>query len=117
MKQRSVSEMKGHNCRPQNKLPREGSRLRRVYDRIAEHRGRVVELPWDEFDGRHHLVHESIAHLRNWYALDIRVDRRFKKDVRSSFACLAGEWDERGDYVDYIAEARQPGDAGEEDLP
>ena len=95
MKMMSVSEMKGQFKRAEyvEKPPREGTRLREIYDMFKEKPG--LPIHWSTH------TNECIAlgQLRDFYGLDIRrVDKH-----RRGLWILAGEWF-GSRYRDYVQE-------------
>lgn len=79
--------------------PREGSRLRAIYDALQSNKGAPVEI---------HLDGNELRQLSDFYGLDIRnVRRGFHREGcqgwREPAHLLAGEWFGRV-YIDYVAE-------------
>lgn len=98
MKPASASQIKGTKRRgpPPRSLPREGTRLRALYDLFMANKGAVINRPLTiEFD----LGGIAIEQLRNFYGLDIRC-------VGYGQWLLAGEWFGRV-YIDYVAERHE----------
>lgn len=89
MRCESVASIKG-NSHFQNPKPREGTRLREVYDLFYLNKGLPVEFFHSGKDN------SSLIKLIDFYGLDIRCISRGKW-------VLAGEWFGKV-YVDYIAE-------------
>jgi hypothetical protein len=85
-----ASEIKKQSRRQINSVPREGSRLRALYDLFHENRGRVIHFAASTGNGR------PICDLIEYYGLDIRRIARCKW-------VLAGEWFGLH-YRDYISE-------------
>ena len=97
----SVSAMKGERRSPPlQKLPGEGTKLRKFYDILQANKGK----PFDynirrEFGG---YSANFMSQLQDFYGLDIRV-KRLGRGVDHAEYLLAGEWFGRV-YVDYVAE-------------
>lgn len=84
---------------PLKSIPRDGSRLRFVYDLFQANKGKVIEFQ-PSLIGDPRIV----AQLQDFYGLDIRRVRNGSSRVgRISTWVLAGEWFGRV-YVDYVAE-------------
>jgi hypothetical protein len=95
----SVSRLKGNNKGPEQEKPREGTKMREVYDRLFEHAGRQIPFDFDPC---------ILYALMNFYGLDVtRVQRKsFKKNTCST--CIrAGYWDGKT-YFDCIAALMTP---------
>lgn len=91
------SKSKNQKGAPLQSVPREGTRLRAVYDLFQAQRGLPVEY-------QHGQGERLFAQLTDFYGLDIRRLRNGSSRVgRISTYILAGEWFGRV-YVDYIAE-------------
>ncbi len=86
MRCQTVSKAKGKCKRTLNDIPREGSKIRAVYDLFQANKGRVIFI---NFNG----VHPD--QLTDYYGLDIR-NMGYGKWV------LAGEWFGKV-YLDYIS--------------
>jgi hypothetical protein len=88
-----------HQGRTPQQVPREGTRLRALYDLLWENRGRFVDLGTLHKDD----INRIHGDLRDYYGLDIR-GRRVRDGTRGGHNawCLAGEWVGRG-YIDYCA--------------
>lgn len=80
-------------------LPKEGSRIRWIYDRLMENKGQPIPLKLNASgDSR------RMQSLQDFYGLDIRrLQSGNSRTGRSSLYVAAGEWFGRV-YVDYIAE-------------
>lgn len=94
-------EAAGHIKRdvaPTQLAPREGTRVRRMFDLLKANKGVPISMPLTMFDGgtRGHNRSRVIMDLQDYYGLDIRNLGRGKW-------VLAGEWFGRT-YVDYIAD-------------
>jgi hypothetical protein len=93
MKQMSAAQLKRtRRGRPPDALPKEGSEIRRLYDYFYQNRG--IPVPYL------HVTHNHGTQLRQLtviYGLDIRR-------VSKGMYCLCGEWNQRGVYIDYVAE-------------
>lgn len=78
-----------------SRTPRPGTRIRRMYDLLAAHKGRVINAPLTMFEGgtRHRNRAHEIEALRDQYGLDIRK-------LGQARWILAGEWSGRN-YIDY----------------
>jgi hypothetical protein len=72
--------------------PREGTKLRELYDLLQANRGKPVKVALSKFCGYQH----GIDQLRDFYGLDIRK-------VRQGVWLLAGEWF-GATYRDYVAD-------------
>lgn len=104
MRVESVSSLKHtKHSRPLQKIPREGTNIRAVYDLLMERRGLPIEVPLTVLTGNGKRI---INDLTDFYGLDIRK-------LRSKCWVLAGEWIGRV-YVDYIAEALANSDSKKE---
>ena len=96
MKMMSVSEMKGRFIRPayEDKGPREGTRLRAIYDMFKGKPGLPIR-----FNAGRSNDYIAFTQLRDFYGLDIRrVDRN-----KQGMWILAGEWF-GSRYRDYVEE-------------
>jgi hypothetical protein len=82
-----------------NILPREGSRLRAIYDELMENKGFPIQGGFTNRDKN------CVEQLQNFYGLDIRIFRHGKGRGKGSTSVwiLAGEWFGKT-YVDYIAD-------------
>lgn len=79
-------------------MPREGTKLRAVYDTFQANKGEAVRFTPRADHAR------AIVDLTDYYGLDIRRIRNGSSRVgRESLYVLAGEWFGRV-YVDYVAE-------------
>lgn len=95
MKMMSVSEMKGRFSRAsyEDQGPREGTKLREIYDMFKAKPGMPIRFFVDE------RKHACISQLQDFYGLDIRrVDRN-----KRGMWILAGEWF-GSRYRDYVEE-------------
>ena len=85
--------------------PREGSRLRELYDLLMGNAGKPVPLRVSQYAGRG----ANLTQLRDTYGLDIRMVRQGHTSAlidRKSVYVLAGEW--FGDiYVDYTTSSEE----------
>jgi hypothetical protein len=97
MRSASVSEHKGKSTQRTQRIPREGTQLRALYDLFVANKGRVVDVSPTMRGGR------ALSDLTDYYEMDIRKlgHRRW---------VLAGEWF-GPDYVDYIAAVLENHDA------
>jgi hypothetical protein len=86
----SASNLK-HNTQPHNLKPREGTKLRAVYDRFYANKGRVILFKIDDYKA-------TIAQLTDIYGLDIRR-------IHNGQWALVGEWFGRV-YLDYTDQGR-----------
>ena len=91
----TAASIRGFHCNYQSK-PREGSAVRKLYDRFMANKGIVIELVTHGTSRERRITYHQIEQLRNTYGLDIRM-------IRYRQWVLAGEWF-GGKYVDYIAE-------------
>ena len=90
MKCASVAEWKGHRNPTGHLYPREGSRMRELYDQFMANKG----VPISSLDFRRGDWRRLDA-LRDFYGLDIR-------HIRKGRWCLVGEWF-GSTYIDYVA--------------
>ena len=99
----SVSCIKGiYTFDKLQQKPRQGSRLRAIYDVFVENKGKPIEMPAGLDKG-------NMAQLTDYYGLDIRhIQRGFHRNGinRPSLYVLAGEWFGKT-YIDYIAEVME----------
>ncbi|WP_458756651.1 hypothetical protein ACSVBT_12790 [Afipia sp. TerB] len=94
---------KGRRLAPTNSIPREGSKIRKVYDLFYANKGRPVEFQTSDCGDPN-----IIGKLIDFYGLDIRLIRNGSSRVgRRSQWILAGEWFGLT-YVDYIADHLTP---------
>lgn len=105
MRQESAASAKGSVAHCQL-VPREGTKLRVLYDRFMTNKGLPIEMNFSEEAGR--TCRRYLHDLRDYYGLDIRClkrrgGNRCGKTPNPSEWVLAGEWFGRT-YVDYIAE-------------
>lgn len=105
MRQESAASVKGRaHCQL---APREGTKLRALYDRFMASKGSPIEINFAaEVGGQTHRRY--LYDLRDYYGLDIRCIKprggnRWGKKPKPSEWVLAGEWFGRT-YVDYIAD-------------
>lgn len=85
---------------PLQEKPREGSRLRQIYDVLQANKGAPVEIE----STKKSPIGIQLVQLENFYGLDVRCVRNGSCRVgRKSTYILAGEWFGRV-YVDYIAQ-------------
>lgn len=101
MKSVSVSMIKYRRkgC-PQRMVPKDGTRLRAIYDALMDHKGEVVDIK-DLLPITHHGRSQCLNQLRQNYELDIRMVRHFHYR-------LVGEWDGLV-YLDYLEEKSNAG--------
>lgn len=91
MKVMSAGQLKGDKRNPNPRAhPKEGTKLRTVYDFFLMNRGIPVKFSVTTINNR------VVEDLQNYYGLDIR-------NIRRGTWVLAGEWI-NGKYKDYIAE-------------
>ncbi len=76
--------------------PKEGTRLRRVYDLLMANKGIPIDIHLTCFEGASHAGGIAIEQLRDFYGLDIRK-------IKYGRWVLAGEWF-GATYKDYIAD-------------
>lgn len=106
MRCQTVSRAKGKAHGVLQQKPREGTRLRQVYDLFQANKGTPIEFHVRMFGPDPNIVNK----LMDFYGLDIRRIRSGSSRVgRVSTWVLAGEWFGRV-YVDYVADhvARSP---------
>lgn len=89
MRIESPSQAKRPRTKPLQKVPREGTKLRELYDVLEANKGIAVKLGGSIQGGR------RMADLTDYYGLDVRCAGR-------GTWILAGEWFGT-EYVDYIA--------------
>lgn len=89
MRHATASQLLGKRHASINSVPREGTKLREVYDLFQANKGRVVHFTRPRSS-------DVIAHLIDFYGLDILCLKR-------GHWVLAGEWFGKI-YVDYLAE-------------
>jgi hypothetical protein len=90
MRSISAARMKGNNSGHTNAVPREGTRLREVWDTFQSAHGIVLQMVLSQADKY------VIQQLRDYYGLDIR-------SIKHGYWCLCGEWVQGGGYIDYVA--------------
>lgn len=96
MRSQSVGNIKNKTCSHSQPIPREGSKIREVYDLFYANKGVAIE--W-HFSGSNRLILD----LQDYYGLDIRnLQKGSPRTGRPSKWVLAGEWFGKT-YVDYIA--------------
>ncbi len=106
MRTESAYSIKGSKDKGKQKVPREGSRIRLLWDLLHLHQGEVVTLPLTTM-----FPITTIYVLRDFYGLDIinlstnEGDKAGRKKGNSRWI-LAGEWF-GSKYVDYIAKNKQ----------
>lgn len=90
----SVSLLKGSRNRPLQEKPREGTKLRLIYDRLFENAGFPIPMDFNA---------DIITTFTLFYGLDIRPVQRksFKRNLEPTVV-LAGYWDGNV-YIDCIA--------------
>lgn len=90
---------RSHSAMLQN-VPREGSRLRAIYDLFQSRKGLPVEFYQRRYGA-------EIRQLTDFYGFDIRrLQSGNSQTGRASLYVLAGEWFGKV-YIDYIAERIQ----------
>jgi len=89
MRTTPASELKKQTRRQINSIPREGSKIRALYDLFHSNKGQVIDFASPCND-------RPLSDLRDYYGLDI-------SRVAPCKWVLAGEWFGRA-YRDYIAE-------------
>jgi hypothetical protein len=90
----SAARMKGNSMGHANKVPTQGSRLRKIWDMFQGSRGVVLKVGLPQEDKN------AIQQLRDFYGLDIRC-------IKYGHWCLCGEWVVGGGYIDYVAARHQ----------
>lgn len=120
MRPLSVAERQGkRNASTRQQQPREGSKIRQVYDRLVANKGRAVSIHGIYKDTV--TTQTALDQLRLFYGMDIRMlvrgfhakpypDSNGRQRVvqRDSLYVLVGEWDGRA-YIDYVAERLKDG--------
>ena len=96
MRTESAAAAKGRKTGPQQKIPREGTTLRELWDLLHIYRGVLLV---DSLTVR--FQSSRIEQLRNFYGLDVRLLSHGSGSPGRWV--LAGEW-KGSRYVDYIAE-------------
>lgn len=103
MRQESAASVKGRaHCQL---APREGTKLRTIYDAFYASKGVPIDSPFGLVDG---YQRQAIEQLRSFWGLDIRfvpgsnAGRRGRGKALGKWV-LVGEWFGRT-YVDYIAD-------------
>lgn len=86
----TVTEIKGAKYGPLHEAPREGTRLREIYDLLQSNKGTPTDFTCRKRDTN------RIDQLRDFYGLDIR-------NIGYRRWLLAGEWFGKV-YIDYVAE-------------
>jgi len=98
----SVYDLKAkYKAGRQQKMPKPGTKIRRLWDLLQMYKGEVIELPLST------EYNTGITYLIDFYGLDIRkLEDRQHKGRRGGSSCakwiLAGEWF-GSEYVDYIS--------------
>lgn len=90
-KNMSVSAIRGRNAF-RRQIPKEGTRLRRLYDLLVSNRGKPIEVPMDS----RRFAQSMITQLVDFYGLDIRWFARGQY-------ILVGEWVGKV-YIDYLSD-------------
>lgn len=98
MREQSAAQVKGRGAHRQD-VPREGTRIRRMYDLLMANKGQGVEVNLTSFENKPSRSGVAINYLRDFYGLDIRR-------LRNGHWVLAGEWFGKV-YVDYIAQRHE----------
>lgn len=83
--------MAKYNKPPKWLLPKPGSRVRKLYNELFAHRGKVITL------SNYKALASEITALKDYYGCDIRNFGRGRYS-------LVGEWVGKN-YVDYVAES------------
>jgi hypothetical protein len=86
----SAARMKGNGMGHTNRIPREGTHLRKIWDLFQSTPGVVIPMV---LLGKNK---NTLFQLRDFYGLDIRC-------IRYGKWCLCGEWVQGGGYIDYVA--------------
>lgn len=95
--------LKGRKAHPLQRMPREGTCLRSVYDRFVEYPGKTIEFNPNELSNNKQIL----TQLRIYYGLDIRLIKQGSALVeRRSLWCLVGEWFGKI-YIDYTADTEE----------
>lgn len=88
---------------PTRLVPREGTRLRRMYDLLQANKGLPIDIYLACFEGvKPGVAGANIEQLQDFYGLDIRK-------IKYGRWVLAGEWFGKV-YVDYIADRLREAD-------
>jgi hypothetical protein len=95
----SASVAKGRRAAPTQLKPRDGTRIRAIYDLLQANKGLPIEVHLTKMCiSKSGNISRAINDLSDYYGLDIRrIGGRYGRWV------LAGEWFGRT-YVDYIAD-------------
>jgi|SRR5687768_2162379 len=97
MRHEPASSLRGKSTSPTNPFPKEGTRIRDVYDLFQANKG----VPIDFKTNRTGASTRVVSDLVDFYGLDIRR-------IRNGVWVLAGEWFGKV-YVDYIAQNIEKG--------
>lgn len=87
----TVSEAKGSNHPPKQNVPKEGTKIRELYDLFMDNKGKILDVTFNDSTER-----SRKAYLVDSYGLDIRCLQRGKW-------CLVGEWND-DKYIDYVVQ-------------
>lgn len=96
----SATSLKGKMKKPRQEKPREGTRIRQIYDLLVENAGQTV--PLSNFDHKGTWLQQ----LQNNYGLDIRLIRQGSKLRGPSLYMLVGYYD-GGKYVDCMVKEQK----------
>lgn len=109
MRTPSVASIKNNKLgRIRQQEPREGSKLRQVYDQLTQHPGAPICLRECYPDLAKLAM--AITQLQDFYGLDVRSWNALthqRKGAPAGTYMLVGEYTEDGQYVDYIADKAQ----------
>lgn len=94
MRQTPVSQLKHQTNTKLREVPKEGSRLRELYDMFQANKGQVIS--WSRSHRGGYSNGRLLEDLVDYYGLDIRR-------IKNGRWCLVGEWFGKV-YVDYVAE-------------
>ena len=95
----SAAQSKGLHGDTSQSIPREGTRLRRMYDLLMANKGLPIKVSLTRFENAPYHTGQFVHQLQDFYGLDIRR-------IHNSRWVLAGEWF-GSTYKDYIAERLQ----------
>jgi hypothetical protein len=94
------STVGGSGSNGRHRLPKEGTKLRRLYDYFQEHKGEAVHLP--DFFKPASTAGVPINQLKDFYGCDIR-SRPDPTNSHFRLYCLVGEWHDKT-YLNYSKE-------------
>jgi len=90
MRQGSAYSTNGNQRDVVGKLPKEGSKLREVYDLFMTNKGKSIEYRCSKMRGSNQLTS-----LENFYGLDIKRTGEHQR-------MLVGQYMNNGEYISYV---------------